>query len=252
MEMRSEDWVKNWSRQAQERRRGGVGDWISVISGGTLAALGISRRSLPGAAVGAAGGYLVFRGVRGLTGGERHPEEVRVARSFTINKPREEVYRFWRNFENLPRFMSHLKAVHPGEGRRSHWIARGPLGGNVEWDAEILQERENELLAWRSLPGSDVEHWGSVEFKPAPGNRGTVVKVVLEYYPPVGAAGRALALFLGRDPEQQIREDLRHFKQISETGETPTIEGQPSGRRGMKGAVMQLMLHEREAMRKVG
>ncbi len=250
--IRSEDWATEWSRPELEQRKGGAGDWVSIIGGGTLAALGISRRSWPGAAAGAAGGYLVFRGVRGLTRGGQHPEEVRVVRSFTINKPREEVYRFWRNFENLPLFMSHLKSVHSGDGRRSHWVARGPLGGNVEWDAEILQECENELLAWRSLPGSDIEHWGSVEFKPAPAGRGTVVKVVLEYYPPAGTAGRALALFLGRDPEQQVREDLRHFKQIIETGEIPTIEGQPAGRRGMKGAVMQLMLHEREAMRKAG
>ena len=159
----SRDPEVNWEREHSQRRNGAAENWASIVGGGALTAYGISRRSWPGAAVAAAGGYLTFRGSRGVTGREKLPREVRVVRSFTINKPPEEVYRFWRNFENLPRFMRHLKSVHNTESRRSHWVARGPLGANVEWDAEIIQERENELLAWRSLPGSDVEHWGTVE-----------------------------------------------------------------------------------------
>jgi uncharacterized membrane protein len=157
-----------------------------------------------------------------------------VARALIINRPREEVYRFWRNFGNLPRFMQHLESVRilDAEGRagHSHWTARAPLGRTVEWDAEIVEERENELLAWRSLPGSDIENQGRVEFKDAPGRRGTEIFISLVYQPPAGSAGAVLARVFGEEPQVQVREDLRRLKQLLEAGEIPTTAGQTSGR----------------------
>jgi uncharacterized membrane protein len=150
---------------------------------------------------------------------------VEVARVTTINRPVEEVYAFWRNFENLPRFMKHLESVRAVDGRRSHWRAKGPAGMSVEWDAEITGERENEAIAWRSLEGSDVEHKGSVEFRHAPGARGTEVRVTLEYVPPAGALGRTVAWLFGEEPDRQIKEDLQRFKQLMETGEIPVSDG---------------------------
>ena len=150
---------------------------------------------------------------------------VRVEQVVTVNRPIENVYRFWRNFENLPRFMQHLESVRVLDDRRSRWQAKGPAGTSVQWDAELVQEIEHEWIAWRSLPGSDVENHGSVRFKLAPGARGTELRVQLEYYPPAGALGRGVAWLFGEEPDQQIREDLRRFKQLMETGEIPLSKG---------------------------
>lgn len=147
-----------------------------------------------------------------------------------INRPPEELYAFWRNFENLPRIMQHLKSVRSTGGNRSHWVAQGPFGSPAEWEAEIITERPNETIGWRSLPGSVVDTAGSVHFQRTPGDRGTEVRVVLKYDPPAGKAGAAIAWLTGAVPEHQIREDLRRFKRFMETGEVPTTEGQPSGR----------------------
>jgi uncharacterized membrane protein len=147
----------------------------------------------------------------------------------TINRSPQDLFNFWRNLENLPRFMRHLESVQ-NFGQRSHWVARGPLGVRVEWDAEIYRERPNEMIAWRSLEGADVDNTGSVHFTPAPVGRGTEVRVVLKYDPPAGKAGAAVAKLFGKAPEQQIREDLRRFKQLMEAGEVPTTEGQTSCR----------------------
>ena len=151
---------------------------------------------------------------------------VKVERVTTINKPVSEVYRFWRNFENLPRFMRHLESVQHIGGNRSRWRARGPAGMTVEWDAEILQDRANEWIAWRSLPGAQVENSGSVRFSPAPGARGTEVRVQLRYVPPAGGLGRTVARLFGEEPDQQVHEDLHRFKQLMETGEIPLSDGQ--------------------------
>ena len=155
---------------------------------------------------------------------------VRVDRAITVNKPREEVYRFWRNPENLARFMKHLESVKVLDDGRSHWIAKAPAGKTVEWDAEVINEVENELIAWRSLPGAGVDNAGSVQFNDAPGGRGTIVKVELQYNPPGGVVGAWLSKLWGEEPSQQINEDLRRFKALMETGEIPTTEGQTSGR----------------------
>ena len=155
---------------------------------------------------------------------------VRGRAAVTIAKPREVVYRFWRNFENLPRFMKHLLAVtNQPDSRLSHWKAEGPAGATVEWMAEIHNDVENELIAWRSLPGSDVESAGSVRFKDAPGNRGTEVLVELTYDPPAGLVGASIAKLFGRDAETEVESDLFRLKEFFETGEVAATEGQPHG-----------------------
>ncbi len=225
--------------------------WISAIGGGALALYGLTRGSLGGVALVVVGAALVHRGVTGHCnlyeatgintaqgGGLRDASNVSVPaergikleKSITINREPAEVYAFWRNFENLPRFMNHLESVTvTGEGR-SHWVAKAPAGTSVEWDAETYNERENEFIAWRTLEGADVASAGSVHFEPAPGGRGTVVRVSLKYDPPGGRLGAAVAKLFGENPEQQIDDDLRRFKQLMETGEIATTEGQPSGR----------------------
>lgn len=196
-----------------------------------LTVLGISRKSWAGAGLAAVGALLVYGGA---TAG-RGFQPVQVRHSCTVLKPVGEVYRFWRAFENLPKFMQHLDSVKIIGERSSHWIARAPVGLAVEWDAEITDERENQCIAWRSTPGSQIQTIGSVEFRPAPGNRGTELHISLRYDAPGGHIGQAVAAFFGESPEQQIREDLRHFKQLMEAGEIPTIEGQSHGRRTVLG-----------------
>jgi uncharacterized membrane protein len=165
--------------------------------------------------------------------GERaQPNEVRA--TITVNRSPEEAYQFWRDFEQLPRFMEHVEQVRVMGDRRSHWRAKMPIGGTAEWDAEIVEDRPNEVIAWRSVGGADVRHAGSVRFTPAPGNRGTEVRVALRYEPPtgpLGAIGAKVARLWGESPEQHVRDDLRAFKQVLETGEVTqseaTIHGRP-------------------------
>lgn len=154
-----------------------------------------------------------------------------VHKTVTINRDATELYNFWQRFENLPSFMRHLKSVEMTDGKRSHWIAYAPMGATVEWDAEVIEDRPGETIAWKTISGA-VDHSGSVRFQRAPGGRGTEVSVELDYRPPGGVAGAVLAQLFGEEPEFQIQEDLRHFKQVMETGEIPTTEGQPTGRGG--------------------
>jgi uncharacterized membrane protein len=144
---------------------------------------------------------------------------IQTTNTVTINRSPEEVYNFWRNLENLPSFMHHLESVQSTGGNRSHWAARGPAGVRVEWDADITEDRPNELIAWRSVEGSDVDNSGWVEFESAPGGRGTIVRVNMQYSPPGGRIGAGIAKVLGKEPGQQVQDDLRRFKQIMETGE---------------------------------
>lgn len=150
---------------------------------------------------------------------------IRVEQVTTINRPVDEVYRFWREFQNFPRFMRNLESVHVADNRRSRWRAKGPAGMTVEWEAEMIEDREPEWIAWRSLEGADVPNSGSVRFRQAPGARGTELRVQMEYHPPAGKLGRTVAWLFGSDPEQQVREDLRRCKQLLETGEIPLSEG---------------------------
>jgi uncharacterized membrane protein len=143
----------------------------------------------------------------------------RVQKSVTVNRPPEELYRFWHDFENLPRFMDHLQSVRVTGDKRSHWKTKAPAGLTVEWDAEIIADSPNELIAWRSLEGADVDHAGSVRFSPAPGGRGTEVRVEMQYIPVGGFIGATLGKLLGENPDRQVQESLRRFKQLVEAGE---------------------------------
>jgi len=154
---------------------------------------------------------------------------IHVSKSVTIHRPIQDVYAFWRNLENLPRFMYHLETVAVTSERNSHWRAKAPAGRAIEWDAEIVEERPFERIAWRSVPGSEVQNEGSVSFREAPGDRGTEVRVVLRYDPPAGGLGASVAKLFGEEPEQQIRDDLRRFKQVMETGEVVLSEGSLEG-----------------------
>ncbi|HEX8000781.1 MAG TPA: SRPBCC family protein [Pyrinomonadaceae bacterium] len=149
----------------------------------------------------------------------------KVKKSLIINRTPEELYRFWRDFENLPRFMKHLESVRVTGDGRSHWVAKAPAGSSVEWDAEITEDRPNELIAWRSLEGADVDNSGSVRFERAPGNRGTIVKVEIDYNPPGGVIGAAVAKLFGEEPGQQTQDALRCLKQVMETGEIIISDG---------------------------
>lgn len=192
--------------------------------------------ALVGGAVGLAA-YGVYRQVRGRKAEEGHSpvasveygEGNKFVHVVTINKPAAELYRYWRDFANLPRFMSHLEAVQVLDGGRSHWRAKAPLGQSVEWDATIINEVENELIAWQSEEGAQVPNAGSVRFTPAPAGRGTEVRVTISYEPPAGQVGVAVAKLLGEEPSRQVSDDLRRFKQLMEAGELPTNDRQPSG-----------------------
>lgn len=154
---------------------------------------------------------------------------IKVEKTVTINKPQDELYNFWHNFENLPKFMNHLKLVKVVDPERSHWVAKAPLGTSVEWDADIIEDRENEFISWSSVKDAGIENSGFVRFKKASGNRGTEVEVVIVYQPPGGTIGAAIAKLFGEAPKQQIGDDLNRFKMLMEAGEIATTEGQPKG-----------------------
>ncbi|MEE6259825.1 SRPBCC family protein [Plantactinospora sonchi] len=154
---------------------------------------------------------------------------LRASATVTINRPADEVYRFWRDFENLPRFMYHLESVRAEGDGRSHWTVRAPGGRQVEWDAEIVEDNLSELISWRSVRGARVPNAGRVRFSRAAGGRGTEVRVDLAYAPPGGSVGRMIAKLFGEEPGQQIRDDLRRFKQVIETGEVVRSDGSPDG-----------------------
>ncbi|HEY8600586.1 MAG TPA: SRPBCC family protein [Thermomicrobiales bacterium] len=189
--------------------------------------------ALAGGAIGIAA-YGVYRRTQGLQGHNddasvKHGEGQKSVNVVTINKPADELYRFWHNFANLPQFMHHLEAVNELGGGRSHWQAKAPLGQSVAWDAQIINDVENELIAWQSIEGAQIGNAGSVRFTPAPFGRGTEVRVTLSYAPPAGKAGVAIAKLLGEEPGRQVADDLRRFKQLMEAGELPTNDRQPTG-----------------------
>lgn len=221
--------------------------WASLVVGSLLAVYAVSRGGKAGLAAGAAGGMLIYRAARGHStlyqamGIEdapahvapvmtlAHRRGVSVRRSIAVNKPVDEVYAFWRNFENLPRFMRHLESVACDGPHVSHWVARAPAGRRVSWDAEIVEEQPNARISWRSLEDADVRNAGTVEFERAPGGRGTNLRVSLSYVPPGGKVGAVIAKLFGEEPGLQVQEDLRRLKQILEAGEIPTVAGQPRG-----------------------
>jgi uncharacterized membrane protein len=212
-----------------------VENWLALGSGALLLIAGVSRRSVGGALLAASSAPLLYRGITGewpaLANGSTRSDNtktalgrargVHVRESIRLEVPLADVYRFWRRLENLPRFMTHLDGVTEGANGTSHWVAIGPAALAVEWDAEIINEIENKLIAWRSLPGSDVVSAGSVNFASARAGRSTEVTVHLQYAPPAGKAGVLIASLFGREPSHTIREDLRRFKQLLEAGEIP-------------------------------
>ena len=214
--------------------------WASMIGGGTLVAFGLAKRDWRGLGLAALGSGLLWRGATGHSivyqalgintarphnapGTGRHvsvPYElgIRIDETILVNKPTAELYRFWRRLENLPRFMGHLESVNIIDDRKSHWIARGPAGFRVEWQAEIINDVENKIIGWRSLEGSEVDNAGSVSFHALPGGNSTDVKVSLQYNPPAGELGAAVAKLFGQDPRKQVRSDLKCFKRLVEQG----------------------------------
>ena len=261
------EYRSDWLTDFEQRQRVNVSDverWLSGIAGAGLAALALKERGVGGGLAAVTAAALLYRGATGhcpvygavgvstaasTSGGhgtgmiaDRGSDTrrqlggargIHVDEAVTINKPIGEVYRFWRNFENLPQFMEHLESVATREAGISHWVAKGPAGVNVEWDARIINEVDNQVIGWQSLEGSTVATAGSVNFDET--EHGTRVRVHLQYNPPGGRLGAAVARLFGEEPNQTVREDLRRFKALMETGEIPTIDGQSSGRRRFGG-----------------
>jgi uncharacterized membrane protein len=222
----------------------------SVALGAALITLALRRRDATGVAAALIGGVLVHRGatgncmvyralgvstgsadavldshrgdVTGLAATVNARKAIKVERTVTVLRPRAELYAFWRDFANLPRFMEHLVSVTTDGGIRSHWIAKAPGGGTVEWDAELVNDVPDEIVAWKTVGQTDVPNAGAVNFSDAPNRRGTIVKVTLDYEPPGGRVGNLIARLFGEDPDRQVREDLRKFKQLMEVGEITT------------------------------
>jgi uncharacterized membrane protein len=194
---------------------------LSVAGGAALAAFGLLRRSPLGLGLAAAGAGLLYRGLTGSCPGYRalgidrsEGEETRrgnlgmmVERSTILPEPPEKLYTFWRNFGNLPAVMPHVESVTVLSPTRSHWVVKGPVGTTFEWDAEIITDRPNELISWRTMPGARVEHAGSVRFDAQPG-AGTCVRVAMQYDPPGGELAHIVAAILGEDPGKRIEESL--------------------------------------------
>lgn len=217
----------------------------ALVGGAALMTLAARDRSWRGIGFALAGAPLVWRGATGSwpvsrggaadTGTERlHQTQIQtepkpISTSVTIDKPRQELYAFWRQLENLPKFMRHLESVEEHGGGRSHWEGKSPVGLHVKWEAEIVDEQEGHHISWQSLPGSRIFNAGTVYFEDAPGNRGTVVRVKMEASP--SGVGRVVGRVLSPMTERQVHEDLRRFKSLMEAGEIPTTDGQPAGKR---------------------
>jgi uncharacterized membrane protein len=220
-------------------RLGEAGRIAPLIAGAALSLWSLSRRSWATAAAGAVGGYIAYRALS-----RARPDRVSVVVGQTINKPIEEVYRFCRDPQNWPVFMRHLQSGKATNLNPDSSDLGSQEGGFNQWGWEIEQERENEIVSWRSAEGSPFYARGTARFQRAPGNRGTELRIAVYYETPSGPLGRGVALALGRDPEQQAREGLRALKALLEAGEIPTTVGQPHGRRGPTGKLKKVMYRE--------
>lgn len=222
---------------------------VSLLGGTALTVYGLRRRGTLGTAAAAAGTMLIERGLTGhcrvysamnistdegrLHAGNAHadPEDAMpVRRAVTVMRSRSECYQAWRDFSRLPSFMDYLESVEVIDATRSRWRAKGPAGTSIEWEAEIVSDVPDRSIAWESVEPSDVPNRGRVDFIDAPGNRGTEVHVTLEWDPPGGAVAKAIGMMFGKDPQHEVNNALRRFRQIMETGTVPTVEGQPTGR----------------------
>ena len=202
-----------------------------LIAGTSMALIGLSRRSRSGLALALAGGALAYFGSR-----QNDSEEDFIAYgSVLLNCSPQEAYTLYRNLEDLPLYMHHLESVTKTGERQYRWVAIGPMGAKIQWDAEIVHDREGEFISWRSLPGSDLAVEGAVRFQTAPDNRGTILSALILLDPPAGKIKRAVAKLFTNFVMQQ---DLRRFKALIETGEIPTIDGQTHGPRSRMAAVL--------------
>jgi uncharacterized membrane protein len=204
--------------------------WAYGIAGAALLAWGMRRGPISRLLAMAVGGGLLYRLATGHSPidkiaemvpeyGQGHGSEIYVNRSVTVNAEPDEIYRFWRDFENLPRFMQHLESVQKIDDRRSRWCALGPAGTRVEWEAEVVREEQGREIAWQSLPGSTVSNRGVVTFRPAASGSGTEIEVRMEYRPPGGRIGAAVARMFGEEPQLQIEEDLERLRRMVDAGE---------------------------------
>jgi len=209
--------------------------WGALLGGGALAVYGLTRRSLGGVVLAGAGGALAYSGARANS----VPRQIAAHARVLLNCSPQDAYQFWRQFDNLPLFMTHLDAVTQTSDRSYRWEA-SLAGSRVTWEVDVISDRPNEGIAWRSAPGGVVTMEGTVEFRSAPDNRGTIVEGTSRYVPTAGSIGRGLAKLFGKVPEFLLLQDLRRFKALVETGEVPTIEGQSHGPRSMKIAVLRL------------
>ena len=221
---------------------------LSLGGGSLLALFGLHEGSASGLALALAGGALIYRGLSGhchlydaldvstakprgaATSVPSHRGQKSV-HTVIIRRAPSVLYRFWRDFENLPKVMRHLESVKSVGENRWRWTAKTALGMSISWDAEIINDRENELIAWRSLDGSDVDSAGSVHFLPTSGGRATQLQVSLKYDLPAGAVGAAIGGGLGIAPEQEIEEDLQQLKQLMESGQRATRRRSPGASR---------------------
>lgn len=204
----------------------------ALLAGLGIAALGLTRKSATRVAMVATGATIASFALRDDSA-EQSQSSSCATSSIIVNVPRERAYSFWRDFSNLPQFMNHLKSVEVSDGRHSRWVAYGPMNKEIEWDAEITDEQENERILWQSIEGSDISMLGIVEFTEAVGKRGTLIKVNISYESPGGALSNTAAKLLGKDPSFLMRQDMRRFKALLEAGEIPTTEGQSHGPRSL-------------------
>ena len=228
-----------WKEQTASRN-------IFLVTGISAAAgaaclYALTRRNRPTAALAGLGLAAMIQARR-----QSEPSTYDAQASFAIQCSPHEAYRYWHNVENLPRFMRYLESVKATGENCSEWTAVGPLGEKIQWTAEVVEQREGKRIAWRSVAKSKIRTRGSVEFRPMAKSRGTLVSARIEYVPPGGALGKAFAAILGKDPKFTVREDLRRFKALLESGETPTTAGQPHGPRGLTGQAEALLLRERD------
>lgn len=240
-------YLPNYHPEAHPINVGKPERWASMLGGAVIMVDGLRRANIQGGLEAVVGTLLILRGATGhckmyqsLNVNTAHAngsadaldtaQTVEVKKIVTIQRTPDELYEFWRKLDNLPRFMQHLESVEILDNQRSHWKAKAPAGAHVEWDAEITEDIPGELLAWRSLEGSDIANAGTVRFRLAPGGRGTEVEAYLKYAPPAGIVGSKLAKLFGEEPERQIREDLRRFKQLMEVGEIAVADSTVTGK----------------------
>jgi len=218
---------------------GSIGPKTLMLGAGALIAYGVARRSKTGAALAGVGGLLAYGALRQMPSG---PQEVRA--TFLVNGSPQQCYGLWRDFENLPRFMAHLKSVRDLGSNQSEWTALGPFESEVTWIAETTEDVPGQRIAWVSLSEFEVQTSGWVEFREDPSGRGTFVTAEVRYTAPGGVLGRAFATMMGKHPEFMVREDLRRFKALVECGEVPTTAGQSHGPRGIHGRAHQVLMRE--------